>query len=268
MSAARRRRRIRRITVTLAGHSSETRALRSVARLARESAAELAGLFMMDADLLTLATLPFAIEISRSTTAVRRVDAAELQHQLQVQAGEAERALAHVAEEAGVPWTFRVARDTPSAALLAAAAETDLIALAVRRGAWLEHRDAGSPRRATAADAAAGPVVVVFDGSTPAEHALELAVRIASAETTAVSVMVKADSEEAGQTLGEHARRLLAGQPARIVTLVQPDMNALTVAVRGEYPGLVVLPSDKRALGTEEVRTLLEAFDCPSLLVL
>ena len=53
--------RMRRITVALRGHAAEARLLRSAARLARDTAAELTGVFLEDIDLLRLAELPLAL---------------------------------------------------------------------------------------------------------------------------------------------------------------------------------------------------------------
>jgi len=49
---------MRRITVALRGYAAEARLLHSAARLARDTTAELTGLFLEDIDLLRLAELP------------------------------------------------------------------------------------------------------------------------------------------------------------------------------------------------------------------
>ena len=81
----------RRVTIALGPSTHDGQSLRALARLAREGAAELTGLFVEDDDLLRIASLPFAVEVCRATSVRRRVELAEVERQLRTQAAAAER---------------------------------------------------------------------------------------------------------------------------------------------------------------------------------
>jgi len=111
--------RIRRIIACFApGRSLAPAAL---AHLARQTQAELLGLFIEDTELLRFAALPFAAEVGFPSAARRSVDLAAVERALQDQAATLRRALAASLGEHG--WSFRVARASPAGAVAAALAE-------------------------------------------------------------------------------------------------------------------------------------------------
>ena len=99
------------------------RELDAAASLARRVGAELFGLFVEDAELLSFAALPFAHEIGFASAVRRRFDVAALERGLQRRALEAERALAGTADRIAVRWSFRVARGIVAVELIAAATQ-------------------------------------------------------------------------------------------------------------------------------------------------
>ncbi len=93
----------------------------ALARLARETHAELLGLFIEDEGLLRFAGLPFAAEVGYPSAARRSVDRAGVERALQSQAAALRQGLAsHLGEHR---WSFRVARASPAQAVGAALAE-------------------------------------------------------------------------------------------------------------------------------------------------
>lgn len=113
-------------------------ALRAAAALAAELEAELLGLFVEDPDLLALAAFPFAREVGFPSATRRVIDRATMERSLRALAAELERACASAMRGAAVPWSFRSARGSLAAELLAAVAEKSVPALllppAVRAG--------------------------------------------------------------------------------------------------------------------------------------
>jgi hypothetical protein len=216
---------------------------------------------------LRLAELPLAIEICRSTSVRRPVEAAELARQLASQAAVAERALGRVAEDAGVAWSFRVARGAVTAMLMAAAAEADItLVAAARRALWAyggeaAAADAGPSGRGRA------PIAVVFDRSAAATRALDVGLRLAATEGRPLTIILTSPTWAAGERLREQAELALGKQPARFHILINAETARLLVAVREQRPSMLVLPAGETSLVTDAVYALQGRLDCPALLV-
>lgn len=263
MSAFSIRRRRPRITVALKDSVVEADVLGSVARLAREISAELSGLFLQDIDLLRVAELPLAIEISRVTSAPRRVEVDELGRQLASQAAAAERIVARAAQEAGVTWSFSIARGALTTLLAKAAGESDYTLVpAVRRAPWGYLEISGMPARRRPS-----LVAVVVDRSAAARRALDIARRLAAAEQRPLSVILTSASERAGERLRAETEAALAPQPARFSLLVGVSTSRVAQVVREQGTGLLVVPARGIAVVTDPALALRGDLGCAALLV-
>jgi hypothetical protein len=254
-----------RVTVALRGYAAEAHLLRSAARLARNTAAELTGVFLEDIDLLRLAELPLAIEICRSTSTRRPVEAAELARQLASQAAAAERALGQAAADAGVVWSFRVARGAVTAMLIAAAAEADItLVAAARRTLWAYGEAAADAGRRHEGKA---PIAVVFDRSSAAKRALDVGRCLAETEERPLTVILTPPTRQAGEALREQAEQALGSQAARFCLLIHPETARLLDAVREQGSSMLVVPALETSLVTDTVHALQGRLHCPVLLV-
>ncbi|MFM9967224.1 MAG: hypothetical protein ACKVQK_02295 [Burkholderiales bacterium] len=101
--------------------------LRAVADTAARLNAEVAGLFIEDIDLFHLAGMPFACEVCFPSATRRELSIARLEDSLRVLAAKARRALESVARRAELRTSFRVARGSVFAQLLAAASDCDIV---------------------------------------------------------------------------------------------------------------------------------------------
>lgn len=99
-------------------------------RLAAGRLVELAGLFVEDADLLTLAGWPAATETRLFGSASQPLGGDTLEATLRAHAAALERRLDALAREIGVPWSFRTARGRVEQQALSLAATGDWIVLA------------------------------------------------------------------------------------------------------------------------------------------
>lgn len=104
--------------------------LGAVTRFATGRVVELAGLFVEDADLVTLAGWPAATETRLFETAARPFGSAELTAALRAQAAALQRRLDALAREIGVPWSFRTVRGHVVQQALSLAGGDDWIVLA------------------------------------------------------------------------------------------------------------------------------------------
>ncbi len=137
-------------------------ALATAAELAARLSCTLEGVFVENPDLLRLAALPFAYEVSLASATARRLEQPAMAQELKVLAEQVRRQLQLHANQRRVEWSFRVARGTLTAAIAASGA-IDIVVV-------------GRPGQSTAEQLqSAGTVQVVFDGSDSSLRALETA---------------------------------------------------------------------------------------------
>jgi len=270
-----------RILVALDASPNSLAALEAAIVLAADLQAELVGLFVEDADLLRLAGLPFARQQGFYSPAPRPLDRPQVERELRARARRAEQALAIMAERAQVRWSFRVARGTIAAELLAAAAEADLISLG--RSGWSPtgRRRVGSTARAVLSQAPHPalvvrqgarleiPIMLVYDASVLAAKALATATRLAQGKEGELLVLVAADdSAETGRLQAQAGEWLQArGIPARFRQLTEATVSRLARALKTEGCGTLILPAEIALLRDEALSTLVEELDCPMLLI-
>jgi K+-sensing histidine kinase KdpD len=118
---------IRRIIVGIGSTPRDKSVIEAAARVAARLEAELVGLFVENADLLSFAALPFAREVGFASATRRELDVEAMERSLRALADESRRMLAAVAGAVPVRWSFRVTRGSSAVELLAAAGEADLV---------------------------------------------------------------------------------------------------------------------------------------------
>jgi hypothetical protein len=103
--------------------------LRLASELARQLRLDLHGLFVEDAELLGLAALPFAREISVPGGDWRPLEAGRIAHELRLEARRLERQLASAARALELTWRFEVLRGSARAALVERIGAGDILVL-------------------------------------------------------------------------------------------------------------------------------------------
>jgi len=272
---------VRRIMVALDASGASIFALQQAAELAERLEAELIALFVEDINLLRAAKLPFIREISFFSPTLRRLESIEMERQLRVQAGQMRRIVAQTAEQRGIPWRFRVSRGPVAAEVLAAGADADLMVLGKIGRSLPGLRQSGSTvrmvisrRRGMTLILQSGvrltlPVVVVYDGSEPAQKGLDIAGHLVRARDGRLSVFVLADDKQDARELQLRVMQWL--RPHRLGAdfrlLVRPSLNGLATMIRMESSGPVVLPCDLAPLEGEQLCSLVDDLANPVLLV-
>jgi len=117
--------RIERVVVPLDAASENRTAIDTAARLAAHAKAPLHGVFVEDEDLLRLASLPFARQIT-IVTGVESLTVEHVELHLRATAERARRELVAAAKQHGVAWSFETVRG-PSDTALSGATERDLV---------------------------------------------------------------------------------------------------------------------------------------------
>lgn len=245
---------LRRIVVALdaALHSHVT--LELAAALAARKQLELVGLFIEDVNLLHLASLPFAREVDRSSALDRALDEAQISLSFRSQARQISEALHRVSQELRVSSSFEVRRGHFVAAALAAVSAPDVV--------FLSRRGVASARR----PAARRPVWVLYDGSPGAQRALLLGRELSEPDARELAVLLPAADAPALET---QARGLLGPAAARTRFSPLPRLAAEEVGrvVSRRGCSAVVLHRDTLAHAEEAAPALLEALDCPLVMV-
>lgn len=242
----------RRILVAFDASAGSRAALEAAAGFALPLEADIEGLFVEDVNLLRLAGLPFARAFAAGGE--RRLDEVTMRKALRVQAENAERAIAALARELGVPWRFRSVRGNVRAELLAASAGVECIALGTF-GERLTHTQLGSTVRAMlkATDRSLllaapgtrrlGPVACLFDGMPVAARALDRAARLAASTTRQVTVLLAVgDPAEAARQRRAAEKRLAGlGLDVRYRRVPVADGESLAAAIQAGDPATLVL---------------------------
>src|SRR5262245_14865636 len=121
-----------RVLLALQGSEPAPEPMAAAVRLALSMHAELAGLFVEDADLLRLAALPFTQEVGLMTARVRPFEAADVERTLRRQAEQVRQLLADLAGESRLKWSFQVTRGSLPEQIMAAAEHADLVVVGER----------------------------------------------------------------------------------------------------------------------------------------
>lgn len=245
--------------ILLALHSAgDAAALEAATALAEGLRASLEGLFIEDADLLRLAALPFATEITLSSAAARPLVLAQLERQLRAEAAAVRRLLETGATRRRLAYSFTVVRGRPASVVLASHSEAEVL---IFGRAPSRHGEAHALLK--------GPVLAVFDGSERAHRVLEVGAALAAGGNESMLVYVAAEAEGNGAELESALKRGLAGLTASTETLapVPFDVNTLARTVKARAASLLVLHQGARLRDPEQLHELLDAMPCPVILV-
>jgi nucleotide-binding universal stress UspA family protein len=272
---------IRRILVALDVSPHSLAALEAASELAETLKAELVGNYVEDINLLHLAGLPFAREVSYLSVAVRPLDSLSMERELRMQAERVRQALAGVAGRRQLRWSFRVVRGQVTAELLTAAQEADMLAIGRASGAMTRRVRLGGTAREVLAQVArpvlllqhghtiCHPVQLVYDGSAAAKLALAAVTQVALATGGHLSVIIVADAPDHAQLLQQETEARLAAQrvQGQYRQLINPTAEELAQALHRAGGGTLIIGADNPLLRGEGLPTLLEAIDCSVLLI-
>lgn len=221
---------VRRILLAL-DSAQDSRTLELAAELAALIQGTLHGVFVESSDLLRLAQLPFAHEVTLSSAMARRLEATQLERDLRAQAAQVRRLLENHALRHRVEWSFRIERGALTATL-AASSGIDVVMLG-RSGV-----DTRDPPTGTT------PILAAFDGSAAAGRALDTAADLAGR-----NLLVLLPAEHATE-LRTAAAAHLASRGMRANYLVLPELSPQHLIATGHrhHCRLLVMAGDPAQL--------------------
>lgn len=273
---------IRRIVVAVDASPHSQAALEAAVDMASRYRAELLALFVEDANVLRVAALPFAHEVGEYSALRRSMEVPWIERKLRARSRRIEAAFQLLVHRGSVRGTFRVARGNVRAEIQSAAQEADV--LVVGRAGWsqVRRRHLGSTARAACSDTVPGvtvilregeriapPILVVYDGSSLGEHALDIAAGLVERLAQPLRVLIL--TEDVGQVEVLKDRATARLQPYDVVrqchVLTSPTVPDLALAIRAAGRGTLVLPARLLILGDDVLPDLIEEVDLPVLLV-
>jgi len=245
-------------------------ALDAAAVLARQLDAELAGLYVEDANLLRMAALPFACEITLVSALTRRIDVSAVEQALRRQADAMRWALSQAAQALQVPWSFQVARGTLMDILLDELREPGLAVLG-HAGQFVMNGQAQSAHASANStyDARRQPVLTLYDGTAPAHRALGVAIRMARPHHKPVVVMLVANTDVERAQLQARVEAELQGTGIAVHFQASPsrDADRLKKAALTRHAAAVLWPGLSGVNERRALSTLVYELTCPVLLV-
>lgn len=251
---------VRRILVALDASPHSVAALRAAAQLAALMGAELQGLFVEDINLIQLAHFPFSQEVGSYTASRRRLDNSSMERQMRAIARAIRQAMAEVANQAHVRWSFQVARGPVTAELLAAA-EAALL-LSMGRAGRRRRKSLGSTVQSVVSRTSRPvlildeegqlkyPLTVLYTGSPAADRALRLAIQLTQRTPSELRVLIWAGEgqTESAERLQKRMEQLAADQQVKVRLVRVDKTDNLLAAVQEGNGGTLVLPSERSFL--------------------
>jgi len=255
----------KRIVIALDTDSLSRHAIETAAGLAIALHAELAALFIEDTNLRRLAALPFAMEFGVASAHPRRLDIAALERAFGAQVRQLRRALQDASHGLPLGWTLDVVRGDLVAVVLDHTTMADMLVVGrSRRPGYGGGEPAGRGRAPV--PPARHPVFVVYDGSESGVRALEAGQALE--RTAGVVVAITTQSPERFLALRRQAEAALAAHgQASAVYLRLTDITAVGAEAMRRRAGVVLLPAAGLAGAPRELKRLVEAIDCPVVLV-
>lgn len=250
---------VKRILIALDPSRRGQSALQAAAHLAAGTGAELAGLFVEDINLLRMAGLPFAREMGMLAGS-RALGLPDVERALRAEAARAQRMLAEAARELQANWTFRIARGQMVAEVLAEAA--DLLVMVKS-----EHLVTFTPSRPQRRSET--PVFALFDTGVAGYRILAAGLKLAQSLGVGLAVLIAARTPLEFEQRREAALAWLDGKAvaARAVWLAAPEQGALGALVRSGRGAALVLHETSLPTARAPLDALLEAVECPLIVV-
>lgn len=245
-----------RIVVALDAALHNHLTLEVAAALAARKRLELVGLYIEDVNLLHLAALPFAREVDRASGLERTLDANQISLSFRSQARQVSEALNRVAQELRIACSFEVRRGQFLNAALSGAAAADVV--------FLSRRQRGTGRRRKPNTSL--PVWVLYDGSAGAQRALLMGSELRQPGGRGLTVLLPAAG---AHELQQRARALLGSEAdgLRFAVLPHFEVHAVVQTIALQGGSALVLHRDSLQQPEEGTRALLEALDCPLVVV-
>lgn len=249
-----------RVLLALDAGAAEEEPVSLALQLAAAMHAELSGLLVHDARLLSAARLPFAREVGLASACVQPLGGADLEHILKRRAERIRHFVESEAARSRIPVSFRVAHGDLGDELGAALHRAELVVAASRRRIVARLGAAHAPARR------AETVSVLFDSSSAGLRALQAALDLVGAQPQRLSVLLTAPLHaHALDSLLQAAQH--GSRAARIVAVDVSRGETITRQVQRDRSRALVLCAQSMPQAAVQLPALLATLPCPLVLV-
>ena len=249
----------RRITVMLSSTGSLGELLDSLTPLVEAELTDLTGLFVEEAELLALASLPFSQELNLLTHTQRNLDPAEVERQWRIRARSARRVMEATAARASVRCHFESVRGTFPSLVQQVLREVDLLAIGPQR-------QVAATGLATT-QSARRPVLAVWQSEDSSPRVLRVAARVAAHRQCPLSVLLSDAVRDTAASLQSRLQQHLGNSPVNVQSLAEGSVEAVLEAARRARAGTLVMAAEESLLSPEDMTVLRQQLECTALLV-
>lgn len=272
--------RLKRILVALDASEQSLTALETAAALAQAMQGELTGLFVEDADLLTLAQLPYSTEVRHAGAEIHHLDVPKLEREIAERSVHARRAMERTGSERELRWRFRCVRGNVHREIAAASGDVDLICIGRRIRSGYAKSQMGSMAKVVLENDAPvlisgsanrpfiGSVVAVFDGTDNTKDYLQNAASIAHRLKSDLVLLLTDAAREAPSEILDWANTI-SDQDVHIdiVEIKEGHQFSSAGSPLGGPIGLIICGIDEKGSIPGWLAYLSEVHGCPLLLL-
>jgi len=272
---------IKRILVALDASELNNSMLLAATSLASRLNAQLEALFVEDINLLRLAELPIAREVSASSRQVRQLTPADMERQLRTQVERLRRFVQSAAQQANLKVEFRVLRGQIASELNLAVTQMDLLIIGKNTQALRRSEKLGRITQAVLLSsncnvlllqhgaAVERPVAVLFSGSEASQRTLLLGIQLAQGDHEQLSVFYPPLPDEKQQALQEQVTALTSqfGIAPRHIVLAEINAQNILAALGTCQGRLLLLETNPDLLPDDQLQSLLRQSNIPVILV-
>jgi len=268
-----------RVVLRMRGAAPTPAMLETAARVARTFRGEVRGVFVKDEDLLALADMPFAREISLTGVRTRALSAAMIRREMEAASTATRLALERLARLRGVATRFEVIAETAASAPHAASEDTGILAvgepLALVAPAALASLLSALPATAgvvvagPSARRTSGPVLAAIDRNTDVALLVDTAEQIAREAGERIILLLSDVHDRAGSPLDQEVRAAIDPGTGFQITHVGPLSPRILGLLAGRHgAGLAIMQFNDSLVATvSQVARFTAALACPLLLM-
>lgn len=246
---------VRRVVIACDAVCENSGAIETAARLAARWEAALHGIFVEDPGLLQLAGLPFTRQVSLGSAGSEAFDEASVEQSFLALAERTRAALETAARQRGIPWSFSVVRDNPSAIALSDEGRDLLIVEGMTRpfgghlrleSQWSEMPyETHQPVLLVRGGTGKGSVMaLVQSGDDGARLTVAAAAKLAEGDHRRLTVLLAAPDINVA-AINDWVRAVSPAVASRCrVEVISQEPEALTRALAGHDGDLLVIDAD------------------------
>lgn len=269
---------IKHILVALDASETDKSILLAANTLANKLDAELQALFVEDINLLHLAELPFAREMTYGSKSARQLTLPDMEKQLRAQVERMRRFVESTAQQGKVKVTFNVARGQIESEVCTAAQLTDLLIVGKNTQLFSHSEKLGKVTRGVISGAQCNvlllqhgaeiglPVAVMYDGTDAGQRALKMAIQLAKGDHDKLAVFYPANMMEQLQSEVNKLTEQSDIQPLHIA-LTENTAEAVLTALENCSGRMLLFENSQKKFKPEQMQEIIRHSNKPVILV-